>query len=82
KFATAVAHCKRGNGMIRVNGFPLELLAPEILRFKVYEAILVVGKERFENLDIRIRVSGGGHTSQIYAIRQALAKALVAFYQK
>jgi small subunit ribosomal protein S16e len=23
-----------------------------------------------------------GHTSQIYAIRQALAKAIVAFYQK
>ncbi|CBI32386.3 unnamed protein product, partial [Vitis vinifera] len=24
----------------------------------------------------------GGHTSQIYAIRQSIAKALVAFYQK
>ncbi|KAJ9054483.1 40S ribosomal protein S16 [Entomophthora muscae] len=82
KFATAVAHCKRGKGMIRVNGFPLELLAPEILKFKVYEAILLVGKERFADLDIRIRVSGGGHTSQVYAIRQALAKSLVAFYQK
>jgi small subunit ribosomal protein S16e len=27
-------------------------------------------------------VSGGGHVSQIYAIRQALAKAIVAYYQK
>nr|GMD81092.1 40S ribosomal protein S16-like [Ipomoea batatas] len=31
---------------------------------------------------MRIRVKGGGHTSQIYAIRQSIAKALVAFYQK
>jgi small subunit ribosomal protein S16e len=29
-----------------------------------------------------VRVSGGGHTSQIYAIRQAIAKAIVAYYQK
>ena len=29
-----------------------------------------------------MRVSGGGHTSQIYAIRQAIAKAIVAYYQK
>nr|GEU95867.1 40S ribosomal protein S16 [Tanacetum cinerariifolium] len=29
-----------------------------------------------------VRVKGGGHTSQIYAIRQSIAKALVAYYQK
>src|SRR5699024_10345991 len=33
-------------------------------------------------VDIRVRVSGGGHTSQIYAIRQAISKALIAYYQK
>ena len=41
-----------------------------------------VGKERFAGLDIRIRVNGGGHVSRAYAIRQAVAKAVVAFYQK
>jgi ribosomal protein S9 len=110
--------------MIRVNGHPLELLEPEILKFKVYEPILIIGKERFANVDIRVRVKGGGHTSQVYgmyracpwrkpaprrvvvsgpgrcffrwgrtnqnlivflcslAIRQAIAKSIVAFYQK
>ena len=34
------------------------------------------------NVDIRVRVSGGGHTSQIYAIRQAIAKSIIAYYQK
>ncbi len=29
-----------------------------------------------------MRVKGGGHTAQIYAIRQAIAKGIVAFYQK
>lgn len=29
-----------------------------------------------------MRVKGGGHTSQIYAIRQAIAKALVSYYAK
>ena len=33
-------------------------------------------------MDIRVRVSGGGHTSQIYAIRQAVAKACVAYWAK
>ncbi|KAJ6829665.1 putative 40S ribosomal protein S16 [Iris pallida] len=31
---------------------------------------------------MRIHVSGGGHTSQIYAICQRIAKALIAFYKK
>lgn len=29
-----------------------------------------------------MRVTGGGYVAQIYAIRQAIAKSLVAFYQK
>lgn len=29
-----------------------------------------------------MRVSGGGQTSQVYAVRQAIAKAIVAYYQK
>jgi len=29
-----------------------------------------------------VRVKGGGHTSQVYAIRQAISKALVAYYAK
>lgn len=35
KTATAVAHCKEGNGLIKVNGFPLHLVEPATLRYKV-----------------------------------------------
>lgn len=31
---------------------------------------------------MKIRCKGGGYVSQIYAIRQAIAKSLVAYYQK
>ncbi|KAL2112133.1 hypothetical protein VUR80DRAFT_8501 [Thermomyces stellatus] len=85
KTATAVAHCgpRRGpSPIIKVNGRPLHLVQPSILRYKVYEPLLILGLDKFSQVDIRVRVSGGGHTSQIYAIRQAIAKALIAYYQK
>merc|ERR1712070_881397 len=47
-----------------------------------FEPILLLGKGKFAELDIRLRVKGGGHISQIYAIRQAIAKGIVAYYQK
>jgi small subunit ribosomal protein S16e len=55
---------------------------PKALQYKLQEPILLLGKDRFADVDIRIRVKGGGRIAQIYAIRQALAKALVAYYQK
>jgi small subunit ribosomal protein S16e len=82
KTSTAVAFVKKGSGLIKVNGAPLSLLQPDILKLKVYEPIYVLGEDKFANVDIRVRVKGGGTTSQIYAIRQAIAKGIVAYYQK
>ena len=82
KTATAVAYCKRGKGVLNVNGKPLEQVEPKALQYKLQEPILLLGKDRFADVDIRIRVKGGGRIAQIYAIRQALAKSLVAYYQK
>ena len=82
KKAIAVAFCKQGQGLIKVNSSPLETVEPQILRYKVYEPLLVLGKEKFANIDIRVRVRGGGPVSRIYAVRQAIAKAIVAYYQK
>mmetsp|Transcript_25089 Transcript_25089/g.42376 ORF Transcript_25089/g.42376 Transcript_25089/m.42376 type:complete len:145 (+) Transcript_25089:49-483(+) len=82
KTATAVAYCKKGSGMIKVNGCPISLLQPEILRLKTFEPVLLLGADKFAQVDIRVRCKGGGTTSQIYAIRQAIAKAIVAYYQK
>ncbi|PCC99695.1 30S ribosomal protein S9, partial [Halopseudomonas pelagia] len=82
KTATAVAYCKRGHGVLRVNGRPLDLVEPRLLQYKLQEPILLLGKERFSGVDIRVTVKGGGHVAQVYAIRQAISKALIAFFQK
>ena len=82
KNAVAVAVVKQGKGVLRVNGSPIELLEPQSLRVKVLEPILLLGLKRFQSLDIRVRVRGGGYVAQIYAIRQALSKGVVAYYQK
>merc|ERR1712166_18509 len=77
KTAVAVAFVKKGVGRVKINGVPIELVEPEVLRYKVWEPILLRAN-RYSDVDIRIRVKGGGYTSQIYAVRQAIAKALVA----
>ena len=82
KTSTAVAFVKKGSGPIKINGIPISLLQPEILRLKTFEPVLLVGTEKFQQVDVRVRVKGGGTTSQIYAIRQAIAKGIVAYYQK
>lgn len=116
--------CAVSKGHDASAGSPLELVQPDTLRWKVMEPVLLLGKHRFEAVDIRIRVKGGGNVSQIYgelstvcllttrylhtaaalqlmlmasiwtysalsdilcfcaAIRQAIAKGIVAFYQK
>lgn len=82
KNSIAVAAVKKGKGVMRVNGSPIDLLEPAGLRMKVWEPIVLLGVARFQNLDIRVKVRGGGYTSQLYAIRQAIAKGIVAYYQK
>merc|ERR1711973_821929 len=82
KTATAVAYCKRGKGLIRVNGKPLTEVEPKALQHKLLEPVLLLGKDRFADVDVRIRVKGGGRIAQVYTIRQALSKPLVAYYQK
>jgi len=82
KTAVAVATVKKGKGSIKLDGVPIELIRPETLRHKVYEPILLIGASKFQNVDIRIKAHGGGQVSRIYAIRQAIARGIVAYYQK
>lgn len=44
----------------------MELVQPDVLRLKAFEPVLLLGRNRFQNLDIRVRVRGGGQVSQIY----------------
>mgnify|MGYP000326040862 CR=1 FL=1 len=82
KNSTAVATCSEGSGNIRVNGKSINIMEPISLRLKVMEPILLLGQTAFEDLNIRVRVRGGGSCSQVLAIRQAIAKAIIAYNQK
>ena len=35
KTATAVCYCKAGKGLLKINGSPIDLLRPEIMKLKV-----------------------------------------------
>ena len=52
------------------------------MRLKAMEPILLLGGNRFKDLNLRVRVRGGGPTSQVMAIRQAIAKSIISFHQK
>ncbi|CAD8079022.1 unnamed protein product [Paramecium primaurelia] len=82
KNAVASASVREGKGIVKVNGAPIELVNPAPLRQKALEPLLLLGQVRTGRLDIRVTVRGGGTTAQIYAIRQAISKGIVAYYQK
>ena len=50
-----VAHLKLFNLKLTIN--------IKIMRAKIMEPITLLGTKRFANLDIRVRVRGGGYTS-------------------
>jgi len=82
KNAIANAVVQPGKGTITVNRIPISNIEPKPLRIRIFEPILLVGAEQFKDLKIRVRVTGGGPTAQLYAARLAIAKGLVAWKQK
>lgn len=83
KTSTAVATVRKATQCdIRVNGIPVSQILPATLRAKIMEAVNVVGVVKFHRLKVKVTVRGGGPVSQAYAVRQAIAKGLVAFAQK
>ena len=82
KNATAVALVQEGTGVLRVNGKPINLIEPASMRLKVYEPVFILGANRFKDLAIRVRVRGGGSMAQVMAVRQAIAKGIIAYAQR
>jgi small subunit ribosomal protein S9 len=77
KTAIARAVVRPGIGRIRVNRTPLEIFEPEIAREKIMEPLLQAGDDIWKQLDIDIKVSGGGYMGQAEASRMAIANALL-----
>ncbi|MEM2667044.1 MAG: 30S ribosomal protein S9, partial [Candidatus Bathyarchaeia archaeon] len=61
KTAIARAVVKPGIGRIRINRIPLEIYEPEVARQKIMEPLMLAGDEVWKQLDIDVKVWGGGY---------------------
>jgi small subunit ribosomal protein S9 len=77
KTAIARATVRLGTGRIRVNNIPLEVYEPKIARDKILEPLLLTEDKIWNQLDVNVRVSGGGFMGQAEATRMAIANALL-----
>jgi small subunit ribosomal protein S9 len=76
KTAIARSNIKIGSGIIYINNQKISVYANnELLRLKLEEPFFISGLK--DKYDLNINVKGGGKSSQIDAIRQAIAKSLV-----
>lgn len=76
KEAVARATFRKGQGRVRVNHIPLEIVEPEIMRQKIQEPLLMVG-DKWHAVDIQVEIEGGGVVGQASAARTAVARGLV-----
>ncbi|MDL5361213.1 30S ribosomal protein S9 [Halalkalicoccus sp. NIPERK01] len=78
KTAIARATVQEGEGRVRINSQPVELVEPEIARLKMLEPFRIVDGIR-DDVDIDVNVQGGGYNGQADAVRTAIARGLVEF---
>ena len=76
KTAIARATVKAGKGRVHINNVPLEVYEPKDIRDKILEPLLLAGDNVWKQLDIDVKVSGGGFMGQAEAARTAIARAL------
>ena len=75
KTSRAVATISKGNGKIRVNNIPAEVLQPEVSRELILTPVNIVGDLR-NRVDINVKVAGGGFMGQAFATAVAISRAL------
>jgi small subunit ribosomal protein S9 len=76
KTAIARGTVKEGKGRVRINKSPLELYSPELARLKLTEPLTLAG-DIINDVDINVKVVGGGVMGQAEAARMVIAKGLL-----
>ncbi len=78
KRKTAIARgiFKKGKGRVRINKRPIELYDPELARLKITEPIVLAG-DLTNDIDIDVKVKGGGVMGQADAARMVIARGLI-----
>jgi len=75
KTAVARATVRDGEGRVRINSQPVELVEPEQARLKMLEPFRIAGEELRADVDIEVNVEGGGFSGQADATRTAIARS-------
>jgi small subunit ribosomal protein S9 len=75
KTCRALATISKGNGKVRINNVPAEVMEPKIAKEMVLTPIHLLGEIR-NRVDINVRVQGGGFMGQAFASAVAISRAL------
>ena len=79
KTAIARATLRTGTGIVRINSVPLEIYPNEMVRLKISEPLLLI-PDAIAGIDVAIDVHGGGIMGQAEAVRTALARGILKWY--
>jgi len=81
KRASARCRLVKGEGKIVVNGKPMaEYFCNASEREMVMSPLIALGKDK--DYDLSIKVSGGGKNGQAWAVRHAIARALIRWNEE
>jgi small subunit ribosomal protein S9 len=75
KTCRALATISKGNGKVRINNIPAEILEPKLAKEMVLTPLNILGEIR-NRVDISVKVQGGGFMGQAFASAVAISRAL------
>ena len=78
KTANAHVYITKGDGKVRVNNVPIDMIEPLVAREVILIPLEITGELR-NKINISVRVSGGGFMGQSYAAATAITRALIGW---
>jgi len=80
KTAIARAYIKEGNGKVTINSVLLHVYEPLLARLRISEPLILAGDDYVSKVNIKVKVRGGGYMGKAEAVRIAIAKGLVKYF--
>ena len=78
KTAKAHVYIAKGDGIVRVNNIPVEMIQQETAREVMLVPLEIAGDLR-DKIDLFVRVNGGGFMGQAYAASVAMSRAMTGW---
>ena len=78
KTASAHVYITKGQGRVRINNVPVEMIPQDTARETILAPLEITGDLR-DKIDISVRVRGGGYMGQASAIATGISRALIGW---